>query len=300
MNVDLNGLDAFVRVALSRSFRKAAAGMGVSPSALSHAIGKLEQDLGVRLLNRTTRSVSPSPAGAQLLARLQPALADVAAALEELNTERTMPRGRLRLNVPRPAAQLVLAPLLARWREYCPDVALDITASDAVVDIVEQGFDAGMRFGELLQQDMVAVPVGPDVRFAVCAAPAYLARRGVPDTPAGLDAHECLQLRFPSGVLFKWQFQHDGQPLAVATSGSLVLDDLPALLQAALDGAGLCYTYEAYAAPWVEQGRLAYVLQDWAPPAERFYLYYPSGRHMSAALRTWVDFLKSNAQPRSL
>lgn len=293
MNLDLNGLDAFVRVAASRSFRKAAVGMGVSPSALSHAIGKLEQDLGVRLLNRTTRSVSPSPAGAKLLARLQPALAEVAAALEALNEERTLPKGRLRLNVPRPAAQLVLAPLLARWRAHCPDVALDISANDGVVDIVEQGFDAGMRFGELLQQDMVALPVGPDVRFAVCAAPDYLARHGVPATPHALAQHECLQLRFPSGAIFKWEFQHEGQPLAVATSGGLVLDDLPALLQAALDGAGLCYTYEAYAAPWVAQGKLAYVLQDWAPPAERFYLYYPSGRHMSAALRAWVDFIKA-------
>lgn len=295
MSIDLNGLDAFVRVAHSRSFRKAAAAMGVSPSALSHAIGKLEHDLGVRLLNRTTRSVSPSPAGAQLLARLQPALADVAAALDELNQERTVPKGRLRLNVPRPAAQLVLAPLLARWREHCPDVALDITANDGVVDIVEQGFDAGMRFGELLQQDMVAVPVGPEIRFVVCAAPAYLARHGAPATPHDLTGHECLQLRFPSGTLFKWEFQHAGQPLAVATNGSLVLDDLPAMLQAARDGAGLCYTYEAYAAPWVEQGRLEVVLQEWAPPAERFYLYYPSGRHMSAALRAWVDFMKGMA-----
>ncbi len=295
MTIDLNGLDAFVRVAHSRSFRKAAAGMGVSPSALSHAIGKLEHDLGVRLLNRTTRSVSPSPAGAQLLARLQPALADVAAALDELNADRAKPRGRLRLNVPRAAAQLVLAPLLARWRAHCPDVALDVTATDAVVDIVQEGFDAGMRFGELLQQDMVAVPVGPDIRFAVCASPEYLARHGAPATPQDLAAHECLQLRFPSGALFKWQFQHDGAPLAVATNGSLVLDDLLAMLQAALDGAGLCYTYEAYAAPWVEQGRLAYVLQDWAPPAERIFLYYPSGRHMSAALRAWVDFMKAAA-----
>lgn len=293
MKTDLNGLDAFVRVAQSRSFRKAAAVMGVSPSALSHAINKLEQDLGVRLLNRTTRSVSPSPAGARLLARLQPALAGVAAALDELNQERTMPTGRLRLNVPRPAAQLVLAPLLARWREYCPDVALDITANDGVVDIVEHEFDAGMRFGELLQQDMVAVPVGPDIRFVVCASPAYLARHGKPATPHALGGHECLQLRFPSGALFKWEFQHAGQPLAVATDGSLVLDDLPAMLQAALDGAGLCYTYEAYAAPWLEQERLVAVLQDWMPPAERFYLYYPSGRHMSAALRAWVDFMKA-------
>ncbi|GAB2869090.1 LysR family transcriptional regulator [Pseudoduganella ginsengisoli] len=292
MNVDLNGLDAFVRVAQSRSFRKAAAGMGVSPSALSHAIGKLEHDLGVRLLNRTTRSVSPSPAGAQLLARLQPALADVAAALDELNEERSAPRGRLRLNVPRAAAQLVLAPVLARWREHCPDVALEIAANDAVVDIVEQGFDAGMRFGELLQQDMVAVPVGPDIRFAVCASPDYLKRHGAPSTPQELAAHECLQVRFPSGALFKWEFRHGGQPLSVATSGSLAMDDLPGLLQAALDGAGLCYTYEAYAAPWVAQGRLVYVMQEWMPPAERMFLYYPSGRHMSAALRALVDFLK--------
>lgn len=297
MNADLDSLAAFVRVAQGRSFRKAATGMGVSPSALSHAIGKLEQDLGVRLLNRTTRSVSPTPAGAQLLARLAPAFAEIAEALDALNETRTQPRGRLRLNVPRAAAQLVLAPLLARWRAAYSDVALDIVANDAVVDIVEQGFDAGIRFGELLQQDMIAVPVGPDIRFTVCAAPDYLARHGVPDTPQALAQHECLQLRFPSGALFKWQFQQDGAPLEVATTGSLMLDDLPAMLQAAQQGAGLCYTYAAYAAPLVAQGLLVNVLEAWAPPVERFYLYYPSGRHMGAALRALVDFLKAPGAP---
>lgn len=293
MNADFDGLAAFVRVAQERSFRKAADGMGVSPSALSHVIGKLEQGLSVRLLNRTTRSVSPTPAGLQLLARLEPAFAQIGEALDALNDERTQPRGRLRLNVPRPAAQLALAPLLARWRSSYPDVILDIVANDAVVDIVEQGFDAGMRFGELLQQDMVALPVGPEIRFIVCASPDYIARHGMPLTPDSLAGHECLQLRFPSGAIFKWQFEHDGLALETATNGHLVLDDFPSMLLAAQQGAGLCYTYAAYASELVAQGQLVKILEDWMPAPERFYLYYPSGRHMGAALRAWVDFLKA-------
>lgn len=293
MDADFDSLAAFVRVAQGRSFRKAATGMGVSPSALSHAIGKLEQRLGVRLLNRTTRSVSPTAAGAQLLERLAPAFAEISDALDTLNDERALPRGHLRLNVPRPAAHLVLAPLLARWRAAYPDVILDVVTNDAVVDIVEQGFDAGMRFGELLQQDMIALPVGPDIRFTVCASSDYLHRFGVPETPHAMASHECLQLRFPSGAIFKWQFQRDGEEVAVATNGSLVLDDLPAILLAAQQGAGLCYTYADYAAPLVANGQLVPVLEGWMPPPERFYLYYSSGRHMGAALRALVDFLKS-------
>jgi DNA-binding transcriptional LysR family regulator len=288
MTPDLNSLTAFARVAQLRSFRKAADSLNLSPSALSHAITRLEEELGARLLSRTTRSVSPTPAGARLLAQLGPALQDIAAALDTLNDDQTRLRGRLRLNVPRPAAQLVLAPKLAAWHRAYPDLALDIASNDAVVDIVELGFDAGMRFGELLQQDMIAVPVGPPIRFVVCASPAYLDLHGTPATPQALLDHQCLQLQFPSGMHYRWEFDQ----VAVATTGMLASDDLAALLQAALDGAGLCYTYEAYALPYLQQGLLRQVLACAMPPAERFYLYYPSRRHMSAGLRALIDFLK--------
>ncbi len=292
MTPDLNSLHAFARVAQLRSFRKAAATLNVSPSALSHAITRLEEELGVRLLSRTTRSVSPSAAGARLLAQLAPALQDIDAALGTLNDERTQLRGRLRLNVPRPAAQLVLGPKLGAWSATYPELALEIVSSDAVVDIVELGFDAGMRFGELLQRDMIAVPVGPPIRFVVCAAPAYLDLHGAPATPQALLAHQCLQLQVPSGANYRWEFEQDGQAVAVATTGMLASDDLAALLQAAIDGAGLCYTYEAYVLPLLEQGLLRQVLSCVMPPAERFYLYYPSRRHMPASLRALIDFLK--------
>ncbi len=292
MSPDLNSLNAFARVAQLRSFRKAAASLDVTPSALSHAITRLEQELDVRLLSRTTRSVSPTEAGARLLAQLAPALRDIAQALDALNDERTELRGRLRLNVPRPAAQLVLGPKLAAWSHTYPELTLEMTSSDAVVDIVELGYDAGMRFGELLQQDMIAVPVGPPIRFMVCGAPAYIDSRGEPTSPQALLEHQCLQLQFPSGATYRWEFEQDGQALSVATRGTLIADDFPALLQAALDGAGLCYIYEAYALPYLRDGRLRQVLAGAMPPAERFHLYYPSRRHMPAGLRALIDFLK--------
>jgi DNA-binding transcriptional LysR family regulator len=292
MQRDLDTLHAFYQVARLRSFRQAAVLLAVSPSALSHAISRLEQDLGVRLLNRTTRSVSPTPAGARLLERLGPALADIDLALDSLHDERAQLRGRIRLNLPRSATQLVLAPRLAEWTRRYPGVELDVTSNDGVVDIVEQGFDAGMRFGELLQQDMVALPVGPAMRFVTCAAPAYLAAAGEPRTPDQLPDHQCLQIRFPSGALYRWDYLHEGRPMAIATRGALVLDDLPAILRAAVDGAGICYTYHALARPYLEDGRLRTVLAAFEPPPERFHLYYPSGRNMPARLRALVDFLK--------
>ena len=292
MTPDLNNLHAFAQVARLRSFRKAATIMNVSPSALSHAITRLEEELAVRLLSRTTRSVSPTEAGARLLEQLAPALTDIEQALDRLNEDRTQLRGRVRLNVPRPAAHLVLGPKLAAWAKAYPELTLEIASSDAVIDIVELGFDAGMRFGELLQQDMIAVPVGPPIRFVVCAAPGYLDAHGEPATPQALLDHQCLQMRFPSGANYRWEFEQDGQALSVATAGTLASDDLPALLQAALDGAGLCYTYEAYALPYLQQGLLRQVLACAMPPPERFYLYYPSRRHMPAGLRALIDFLK--------
>jgi len=199
MSPDLNDLLAFARVAECRSFRQAAQELQITASALSHTLTRMEKKLGMRLLQRTTRSVSLTPAGERLLQSLQPALQEIQGALESLNELRDKPVGRLRLNVPRPAAQLTLAPLMAAWRTAYPEVELEVVSSDALIDIVEQGFDAGLRFGESLQQDMVAIPVGPEVRFVVCAAPAYLTEHGIPVTPHDLLQHQCIQFRFPSG-----------------------------------------------------------------------------------------------------
>lgn len=294
MTSDLNDLLAFSRVAHYRSFRRAAQELQVTASALSHTIARMEQAIGIRLLQRTTRNVSPTPAGERLLLSLQPALREIEAALESLNEHRDKPVGRLRLNVPRPAAQLLLAPVLAAWQASYPEVELEIVSDDAMIDIVEQGFDAGMRFGESLQQDMVAVPVGPEFRLVTCASPAYLERHGVPQTPRDLLQHQCIQLRFPSGIRYRWEFQRDKEKVEILTSGPLVCDDFNVMTRAAIDGAGICYTFCRFADEAFRQGRLHSVLEDWWPSPERFFLYYPSRRHQSAALRALIEFLKRN------
>lgn len=292
MSPDLNDLLAFARVAECRSFRQAAQELQLTASALSHTVTKMEKKLGMRLLQRTTRSVSLTPAGERLLQSLQPALKEIQGALESLNELRDKPVGRLRLNVPRPAAQLTLAPLMAAWHAAYPEVELEIVSSDALIDIVEQGFDAGLRFGESLQQDMVAIPVGPEIRFVICASPAYLQKHGIPAAPHDLLQHQCIQFRFPSGQRYRWEFQRGQEKMEVATTGALVLDDFYVATRAACDGAGVCYTYSGYADELVQQGQLQYVLEDWWPVAERTYLYYPSRRHQSAALRAFIDFMK--------
>lgn len=292
MTADLNDLHAFARVAATQSFRKAAQELQVTPSALSHAMRKLETEIGIRLLNRTTRSVSPTVAGEQLLRQLTPAFLAISDALDKMNDLRLRPSGKLRLNVPRPAAQLPIAPQLAQWRHSYPDIQLEVVSNDTLVDIVADGYDAGIRFGASLQQDMVAIPVGAPVQFVVCAAPAYFAAHGKPVSPADLLQHECLQLRFNSGACYRWEFEKAADKLDVETHGAIASDDLQLLLQSAIDGAGICYTYAGFAAQHVASGQLEYALSDWWPEPEHFFLYYPSGRNMSASLRALVDFFK--------
>lgn len=292
MTPDLHDLDAFAAVARHRSFRKAAAERGISASALSHALRGLEERLGVRLLNRTTRSVTPTEAGQRLLARLDPALREVAEALAELNALHAEPVGRLRLNVPRPAARLVLAPLLPRFVAAYPRVRIDVVTDDGLVDIVKDGFDAGIRFGESLAGDMVAVPIEPPQRFVCVAAPDYLATQGIPQTPRELLAHACIGRRFPSGNVYAWEFQREGQPLRVDVEGPLSFDDDLPMIQAARAGAGIAYVYEALVVDDLAEGRLALVLDAWKPPPSRFFLYYPGRRHLPAALRALVDFIR--------
>ncbi|WP_218831789.1 LysR family transcriptional regulator [Bordetella genomosp. 10] len=293
MPPNLHELDTFAAVARHRSFRKAAAERGVSASALSHALRGLEERLGVRLLHRTTRSVTPTEAGERLLARLDPALREVADALADVTALQAVPAGKVRLNVPRPAARLLLAPILARFAAAHPRVQVEVVTDDGLADIVGAGFDAGMRFGESLAGDMVAAPVGPPQRFVCVASPDYLAARGIPRTPRDLLGHACIGRRFPSGNLYAWEFQAEGQPLRIDVSGPLLLDDDVLMIQAARDGAGIAYVYEAMVADDIAAGRLVLVLDAWSAMPSRFFLYYPGRRQLPTALRALVDFIKS-------
>jgi len=292
---DLNELTAFAAVARLRSFRKAAVERGVSASALSHALRALEERLGVRLLNRTTRSVTPTEAGRQLLARLEPAMREITDALLDLSTLQQEPAGKLRLNVPRPAARLLLAPMLARFVARYPRVQVELVTDDGMIDIVRDGFDAGIRFGEHVAADMIAVPVGAPQPFVVVASPAYLAARGVPASPRALLEHACIGRRFPSGRHYAWEFGPAGEGVSIAGDGPLVFDDDELMLRAARDGAGYAYVYEADARADIAAGRLVCVLERCLPPAPRYFLYYPGRRQMPPMLRAFVDMVRADA-----
>nr|WP_314607999.1 LysR family transcriptional regulator [uncultured Janthinobacterium sp.] len=289
---DLNELTAFAAVARLRSFRKAALERGVSASALSHALRALEERLGVRLLNRTTRSVTPTEAGQLLLARLAPAMREIDDALLDLSALQDVPAGKLRLNVPRPAARLLLAPMLASFVARYPRVQVEVVTDDGMIDIVRDGFDAGIRFGEQVAADMIAVPVGAPQPFVVVGAPAYLAAHGAPSTPRALLNHACIGRRFPSGRQYAWEFEPAGEAVSIAVGGPLVFDDDELMLRAARDGAGLAYVYEADARADIAAGRLVCVLENCLPPPSRYFLYYPGRRQMPAVLRALVDMLR--------
>jgi len=294
MTPDLHDLEAFAAVARHRSFRKAAAERGVSASALSHALRSLEERLCVRLLHRTTRSVTPTEAGQRLLARLNPALREVAGALADVTALQTEPAGTLRLNAPRPAARLLLAPLLAGFVAAHPRIQVEIVTDDSLTDIVGDGFDAGVRFGESLAGDMVAVPIGPPQRFVCVAAPSYLAVQGAPQVPHELLSHACIGRRFPSGNHYAWEFQAGGEPLDIEVTGPLVFDDDILMIQAAHDGAGIAYVYEAMVREDLAAGRLVAVLGAWAALPSRFFLYYSGRRHLPSALRAFVEFIRQD------
>lgn len=289
---DLSDLKAFAAVAARRSFRAAAVELGVSPSAVSHAIRRLEERLGIRLLNRTSRSVAATEAGERLLLRLQPALHNIAGALEAVNGFRDTPMGTVRLNMPRSAAPLLLAPLAARYLRAYPQMRLEITTDDRLIDIVSGGFDAGIRFGERLERDMVALPIGPPRRFAVVGAPGYLRKHGKPAVPRDLRAHACIRFRFPGGALYRWEFEKGGQALDVEVDGPLTVDGQDLMVQAALDGVGLAFTFEDYVLPHLRRRRLVRVLEDWCPRFPGFFLYYPSRRQPSAGLRAFIDLVR--------
>ena len=289
---NLSDLAAFAAVAARLNFRRAAVDRGVSPSALSHSIRGLEERLGVRLLNRTTRSVTLTEAGAQLVAQLRHAFSDIDAALESINRFRDSPAGVLRLNVPRSAARL-LSPIVTTFVPLYPDVRLDIATDDALLDIVAAGFDAGIRFGEHLAQDMIAVRIGREQRFAVVGAPDYFAKHGTPATPRDLHDHACIRRRFPSGAIYRWEFDKDNAPLDVDVPGRLILDDAGLMLQCAAAGAGIAFVFEKEAEPLLRDGRLIRVLEDWCPRFPGMFLYHPMRRQMPAALRAFIDVARS-------
>jgi DNA-binding transcriptional LysR family regulator len=288
---NLDTLAAFVAVAEERSFTKAAVRLGVSTSALSHAMRGLEERLGVRLLARTTRSVAPTEAGDQLLAQVGPALGDIRTALHGIGRLQERPAGRLRVVMPRLAASMVLLPKLARFAREFPDVILDVTTESRPVDIVAGRFDAGIELGEFIQRDMIAVRVSPDQRAAIVASPAYFKAHPRPRKPQDLLQHRCIGCRH-GDALYRWEFEKGGREVTVGVGDPIVLDDVDLMVRAALDGVGIAYTFEEQVKPLLAKRRLVRVLEDWCPPFAGYFIYYPSRRHQPPGLSALIDALR--------
>ena len=294
MNVKpaLSDLTAFVAIAAHRSFRKAADELGLSPSTLSHMMRTLEASMGVRLLHRTTRSVSATEVGARLLERLQPVLRDFDLALQDVEAFQAQPRGTLRINASEVAARQLLHAVVPAFLARHPAMSLDLVTEGRLVDIVAEGFDAGIRLGEAVPQDMVAVRFGGTVRFIAVASPAYLARHGTPQTPDDLQRHACIRFRLPSGKRFGWEFSRHGQELAIDVPGALTLDHPELMAEASAAGLGIAYVSGDTAGPHLQTGALVPVLDDWCPAIPGLFLYYPGHRLVPPGLRAFIDVLK--------
>jgi DNA-binding transcriptional LysR family regulator len=291
----LGDLTAFLAVAEHRSFRKAADVLGVSRSALSHAIAALEHSLGARLLNRTTRSVAPTEAGERLLGRLKPVLKDLDQAIDAVADDGGHPSGALRINAGEEAMRLLMEQIVPRFLERYPHVSLDLVTDGSLVDIVEQGFDAGVRLAEAVPQDMVAVPFGDDLRFLAVAAPSYVQASGRPGTPDELRQHRCIRQRLPSGKLYRWEFEKHGQEIAIDVPGVLTLNHTILMIEAAAKGLGIAYVPEPAARQWLSDGRLVSLLEDWSPPIGGLRLYYPGHRHVPSSLRAFIDVMRETS-----
>ena len=300
MKVELGDLSAFVAVARAGGFREAARATDGSASGLSEAVRRLEARLGVRLLNRTTRSVVPTEAGRSLLARLDPVLSEIDAALDVVNGFRDRPTGTLRLNVPLSAARLVLPAIVPRFLAAYPEIRLEVVADESFVDVLAAGCDAGIRYEEKLEQDMIALPIGPrSQRMAAAASPAWLARHGMPQHPRELAPGECIRARFSSGAMIQWVFERDGEVVTIDPNGQLLVQVGGAIdlaLDVAVAGVGVVYLFEDWLAPYVERGELQPVLEDWWPRFSGPYLYYPGRRLVPAPLRAFVDFIRADAE----
>lgn len=299
MKVELGDLSAFVAVARAGGFREAARMLDGSASGLSEAVRRVEAGLGVRLLNRTTRSVVPTEAGQSLLARLGPALSEIDSALDVVNGFRDTPTGTLRLNVSLSAARLVLPSIVPRFLARYPEVRLEVVAEESFVDVLAAGCDAGIRYEERLEQDMIAVPIGPRLqRMAAAASPAWIARHGMPQHPREVDASACIRARFASGAMVRWAFERDGESVTIEPNGQLQVQIGGALdlaLDAAVAGLGMVYLFEDWLAPYFDEGTLQPVLQPWWPQFSGPFLYYPGRRLVPAPLRAFVDFIRGEA-----
>jgi DNA-binding transcriptional LysR family regulator len=293
---DYAALRAFATIVEQGSFARAAAHLRISPSALSQIIRALEERLGVRLLNRTTRSVSTSEAGARLMARIGPVLSELDAAVADAGVARDRPAGLLRINTTRIAAIRLVAPLLGRFHRAYPDITVDVVAEDRLTDIVATRFDAGIRLGERLERDMVAVKLSGEIEMMVAASPAYLQKHGAPTSPRDLATrHRCINLRMPTdGSLYRWEFERGKQSLEVAVEGPLIVNEPDVALAAALDGVGIAYLFDHQVRPLLASGQLVRLLAAWTPPFPGFYLYYPGRRHIPAPLRAFVDFVRAS------
>ena len=288
-------LEAVVAVARHKGFRAAARELGMSSSALSHAVAALEARLGVRLFNRTTRSVALSAEGEQFVGEIAPALAAIRAAMERIDEHRAEPAGTLRLNLPLGAGRMVL-PLIFEYMRLYPRVTVDMVTEGAMVDIVGQGFDAGVRLEEFVPPDMIAVPITRPIRSIVAGSPAYFAGRKLPRTPADLAEHRCIRRRTGRGTIYRWEFEKRGEAVAIDVPGQLTLDDSDLMLVAALAGEGLAFLSDIAAAKSIEAGLLLPVLEDWSPEYPGLCLYYPSRRNIPARLRAFIDLIRQ--QPR--
>lgn len=288
----LADLSALATIAAHRSFRKAADELGVSPSTLSHMMRSLEANLGVRLLHRTTRSVSPTEAGQRLIARLQPVLRDLDIALEEVEDLGQRPSGTLRINTSEIAAQMLLDKVVPAFLERYPQMSLDLVTEARLVDVIAEGFDAGIRLGEALPPDMIAVRFGGEARFLAVASPAYLQGREAPRRPHDLHGHTCIRFRLASGKLYRWEFARHGQELVVDVPGALTLDHTGLMIKAALQGRGIAFVADYCARPWLASGELISLLDDWCPSIPGLFLYYPGHRHVPPGLRAFIEVLK--------
>jgi DNA-binding transcriptional LysR family regulator len=285
-------LNAVIAVAEHRSFRRAAAELGVSASALSHAVASLEHRLGVKLFHRTTRSVSLSEAGERFVERIRPAIREISEAMETVNAFRAKPAGTLRINTGLAAAERIFEPVVLPFLERYPDMRVDIVTEGRLVDIVASGFDAGIRQADTVPRDMVAVPCSPPIRFVVVGSPDYLARHGRPRSPADLAAHECIRRRMPSGIPMRWELEKNGEPVELDVRGALTLDATELMIKAALNGVGLAWVNEWNVETLLAEKRLVRVLDDWCPAWGGLCLYYPPHRHVSAGLRAFVELLR--------
>jgi DNA-binding transcriptional LysR family regulator len=290
---ELGDLSVFLAVAEARSFTRAAAKLGTSQSTLSHTVRRLEERLGLRLLMRTTRSVAPTEAGERLIETLRPALDEIDTRLAALSALREKPAGTVRITTSYHAAKLILWPALARLLPDHPDINVELSIDSSLTDIAAERYDAGVRLGEQVAKDMIAVRIGPDIRMAVVGAPSYFAKHPKPKTPHDLTRHNCINIRLPTrGGLYAWEFEKDGRELHVRVEGQLVFNEMRMVLRAGVAGAGLAFVLDDQAKPLIADGRLVRVLGDWCAPFSGYHLYYPSRRQLSPAFALLVEALR--------